>query len=841
MDYITIREWTIKRHNLAIALSALLASGAANADIIISEYIEGSSNNKAVEFFNAGSTEVDLSTYVLEIYSNGDTEAGNTVPLEGTLPANGIFVVAHPQASAEIQAAADKTGNLYYNGNDALVLKNGTAVVDSMGQVGVDEDWASEGVAMAEQTLRRKDSIISGDTDPSDAYQPHVEFDTFARDSFGDLGQHLGYGASEPEPEPEPAPEFGACGDSATLISAVQGAGFSSPMVDSEVVIEAIVTADHQGGSGSLGGFFLQEEDADQDGDASTSEGIFVYHQDTQVEVGDRVRLAGTVSEYYDSTQISNLTGITVCASGESVSAASLSLPVSGMADFEAIEGMLVTVSHPVVVTNTDTLGRYGEFWVAKERLYTPTQVAAPAENNDVNIALNAFLIDDARSGSNPESVPFPAGDLSALNPLRLGTEITNPTGVINYSFSEYRLVPTADLQYVATNPRTEQPELAAEGDLRIASFNVENFYNGDGQGGGFPTDRGADSVAEYDRQLAKLVAAIIGLNADIVGLNEIENDGFGEDSAIAQLTAEVNAQSEAEWDFVVFEGADYVGGDSITNALMYRTDRVAETGTAVFTTDAPFDFGNRPPIAQTFHDLVNEDEVTVIVNHFRSKGGCSDNAAAGDQESGDGQGCWNATRVAAAETLLSWIEGNPTGRDVTDVLIIGDLNAYGMEDPIQALIDGGMTDLKLAELGAENYTYVYEGLAGSLDHALASESLTAKVVAVANWHINADEPTVFDYNIEYKSEFNQNNFYNADPYRSSDHDPVVVAIATEAGDTGDNDGGDPDVDEGGSAPPAEEEVPNLDHATTSGSFPVWLGLSTLLLALTRRRLKVTR
>ncbi|MGV2842119.1 ExeM/NucH family extracellular endonuclease, partial [Vibrio cyclitrophicus] len=657
----------MKRHNLALAVSALLASGAANADIIISEYIEGSSNNKAVEFYNAGSTEINLSTYALEIYSNGGTEAGNTVPLAGTLPANGIYVIAHPSANAEIQAIADKTGNLYYNGNDALVLKNGDTVVDSMGQVGVDEVWASGGVSMKDQTIRRKDTITAGDTDPSDAYAPGDEFNGFDIDDISNLGMHLGYGESQPEPEPEPAPEFGACGDSATLISAVQGSGLSSPMVDSEVVIEAVVTGVYLDGERPLNGFFLQEEDADQDGDATTSEGIFVYHQDTAVAAGDTVRLAGSVAEYYDSTQVSNITNISVCASGASVTPASFSVPVESMNEFEAIEGMLVSVSHPVIVTNTDSLGQYGDFWVAHERLYVPTQVAAPVENNNVNVRLNGFSIDDARSVTNAEDVPFPAGGLSAMNSLRLGTEITNPTGIINYSFSEYRLLPTAELQYVDTNPRTDAPELAAEGDLRIASFNVENFFNGDGQGEGFPTERGADSVAEYDRQLAKLVAAITSMNADIIGLNEIENDGFGDNSAIAQLVAEVNAQSDVEWAFVSFGDASYIGGDAITNALIYRTDRVAETGTAVFTTDVPFDFGSRPPIAQTFHDIANEDEVTVVVNHFRSKGGCSNSAAEGDQDNGDGQGCWNATRVEAAETLMAWVANNPTGRAVDD------------------------------------------------------------------------------------------------------------------------------------------------------------------------------
>ncbi|MFC0445637.1 ExeM/NucH family extracellular endonuclease [Pseudidiomarina halophila] len=825
----------MKRHNLALAVSALLVSGAASADIIISEHIEGSSNNKALEFFNAGSTEIDLSTYVLEIYSNGSLEAGNTVPLAGTLAPNGIYVIAHPSANTEIQAIADKTGNLYYNGNDALVLRSGDAVVDSMGQIGVDEIWASDGVSMQNQTIRRKDTITTGDTDPSDAYAPGDEFNSFEIDDISDLGKHLGYGSEQPEPEPEPAPEFGACGDNATLISAVQGNGLSSPLFEEKVVVEAVVTAVYLDGERPLNGFFIQEEDADHDADPATSEGVFVYHQDTAVTAGDKVRIAGTAAEFYDSTQLGNVTEITICSSGESVTPASFSLPVDSMDAFEAVEGMLVSLDHPVVVTNTESLGQWGEFWVAHERLFTPTQVAAPAENNDVNVRLNAFMIDDARSVTNAEDVPFPAGGLSAVNSLRLGTEITNPTGVINYGFSEYRLLPTSDLQYVDTNPRTAAPELDAEGDLRIASFNVENFFNGDGAGEGFPTERGADTVAEYERQLTKLVAAITAMNADIIGLNEIENDGFAETSAIAQLVAEVNAQSDAEWAFVAFGDTEFIGSDAITNALIYRTDRVAETGTAVFTTDAPFDFGNRPPIAQTFHDLVNEDEVTVVVNHFRSKGGCNNSAAEGDKDSGDGQGCWNATRVQAAEKVLEWIADDPTGRAVDDVILVGDFNAYGMEDPVQVLVDAGYTDLQMAELGAENHTYVYEGLSGSLDHAFASASLTEKVVATANWHINADEPSVFSYNTEYKSEANQVSYYNEDPYRSSDHDPVVVAMTTVAGDTGDNDGGDPDVDDGGSAPPTEE-IPNLDHATTSGSFPIWLGLSALLLGLIRRR-----
>ena len=144
-----------------------------------------------------------------------------------------------------------------------------------------------------------------------------------------------------------------------------------------------------------------------------------------------------------------------------------------------------------------------------------------------------------------------------------------------------------------------------------------------------------------------------------------------------------------------------------------------------------------------------------------------------GDPDTGDGQGNCNLTRTSAALAEANWLATDPTGSGDPDFLIMGDLNAYAMEDPITTLEGAGYTDLIEAFEGAGAYSYVYQGQAGYLDHALANPSLAPKVADATIWHINADEPRVLDYNEEY----NPPSLYSPDAYRSSDHDPVLVHL----------------------------------------------------------------
>jgi predicted extracellular nuclease len=288
--------------------------------------------------------------------------------------------------------------------------------------------------------------------------------------------------------------------------------------------------------------------------------------------------------------------------------------------------------------------------------------------------------------------------------------------------------------------------------------------------GGGFPTARGADNPEELSRQTAKLASALTALDADIIGLMEIENDGYDSNSAIAELTATLGSQ----WQYVN-PGLTQLGGDAIAVGLLFRADRVETVGSAATIAAAPFNQLNRQPLAQTFRLIGSEDGLTIAVNHFKSKG-CG-NADDANADQGDGQGCWNSERTQAANALANWLANDATGTGEQDVLIIGDLNAYAKEDPIRALNEQGYQDLVAIHEGEQAYSYVFFGQAGYLDHALANEALAGKVKDTSIWTINADEPRALDYNTEFKTPEQQASFYAPDPYRASDHDPVLVAL----------------------------------------------------------------
>ncbi|MCG8376718.1 MAG: ExeM/NucH family extracellular endonuclease, partial [Chlorobiales bacterium] len=254
--------------------------------------------------------------------------------------------------------------------------------------------------------------------------------------------------------------------------------------------------------------------------------------------------------------------------------------------------------------------------------------------------------------------------------------------------------------------------------------------------------------------------------------LAEIENDGYGPDSALQNLVDGLNAAAQPGTTYALVDpGLPRLGGDEIAVALLFRVETVAPFGPAATTDAYPFDAKNRQPLAQTFSHLATDERLTVVVNHLKSKGSC-ESATDLNSDQGDGQGCWNALRVDAAVVLADWLATDPTGSGDPDVLIVGDLNAYAMEDPIAALKAAGYTDLIAGYAGADAYSYVYSGQAGYLDHALSNASLTPQVIGVTIWHINADEPRALDYN-----DHNQPALYQPNLFRSSDHDPVLVGL----------------------------------------------------------------
>ncbi len=742
------------------------------ADLFFSEYVEGSSFNKAVEIYNPTNETISLGSYKFNLYSNGSTTVTSSYTLTGEILAKDVIVLGSTQISNDsaLSPFIDYfVSAVNFNGDDYIELVNGDTIIDNVGIYGVRQNWGKD------VSLIRLASVTTGDTDRTDEFVKEDQWETYSKDTFENLGAHL----SDTVPtDPGEDPVIGLCGDESDKINIIQGNGDSSTFIGQTKIIEGTVTLSVP----ALKGYFVQEEMMDNDDDLMTSEAIFVYFSGIEQfpEVGTKVRIDGTIKEQYGRTQLTATTDFINCGIGEAIEPTIVSLPVSTLNYWESIEGMLTSIPDTLKVTDTYNLARYGQLSLSSRRLIKPTNIYAAGTEQAIALAdknmRNRILLDDMNNASNPDNVPFPAPGLSYQNTVRLGDSLTGLTGVIDYSYNAYRVLPNQTPIFTPANVRTSQPDIMGVGSLKVASFNVLNYFNGDGEGQGFPTSRGADTLEELNRQTSKIVSALIDINADIVGLMEIENDGFSSNSAIAELVSQLNAQIGAvEYDYVRMNQAS-IGGDAITVGLIYKPATVVLIGDAITTNQVPFDFGNRQPLVQTFKEIASDEQLTITVNHFKSKGSCG-SASGNNQDQHDGQGCWNELRTQAATALSAWLNTDPTGSNDSDFLIIGDLNAYGKEDPINAITADGYHNLVADYMGTTGYSYSYGGEIGYLDHALASSELTLQIEDTTAWHINADEPRIFDYNMEYKSPEQLAKYFGESAYRSSDHDPIVILL----------------------------------------------------------------
>lgn len=575
-----------------------------------------------------------------------------------------------------------------------------------------------------------------------------------------------------------------------TAIFDVQGSGEASPLDGQSVTVEGVVSGDFQENDAdtgrNLGGFYIQ---GPTDSDPTTSDGIFVFDGNnpaTDVNVGDRVRVDGAVVEHFGETQIS-ANSVDVTGSG-TVQAEPINLPANNVttnsdgdpiADLERYEGMLIRFPQSLTVSRLRNLERFGEVLLSEGgRRFSYTNLNAPhsaayAAHLD-SVAAARFLLDDGRRNENPGGTPLQ---------VRNGDEVSGLTGVLRYSRGSggagdegWRLMPTEAPVFNASNPRPPAP--AVGGEIRVASFNLLNWFSTVDAGAdacgpmGNLGCRGADSVGEQSRQLEKIVTTISMLNADIIGLVEIENNSR---ASLQSIVDALNVRNGPDtWRFV---DTGIIGDDAIKVGLIYRPAAMHTIGAYVIldaSVDARFnDSRNRPVLAQTFRRTLGTAQLTVAVTHLKSKGSSCD--AVGDPDRGDGQGNCGATRTAAATAMFDWLATDPTSSGDSDILVIGDFNAHTMEDAIAVFTGGGYTNVAATRHGPDSYSFEFDGQFGSLDHALASPSLAPQVVDVAEWHINADEAPWHDYNLEFGRD--PAVFDPASPYRTSDHDPIIIGI----------------------------------------------------------------
>jgi uncharacterized protein len=830
------------RHSLVALAVGLALSGQVQAQLLISEYLEGSSNNKAVELSNLGATPVDLSQYRLALYANGKplTDAPtNSLALQGTLAPGASLVLANPSANAEILAKANQTsGNLVFNGDDALVLYRGSEIVDSFGQVGVDPGtaWVSGSASTLDMTLRRKATVNQGRTDAAGPFNPALEYVAAAKDDASGLG------CSGDGPCDGTLPPAFVCPiDQLIPVPAIQGPGSSSPLVpagkfESEQAhaTRGIVT---QVVNGFYKGFFIQ--DLQGDGDPASSDGLFVYSTQTNSAIvpGAEVCVSGKVKEYFNQTQL-NADQLVVTQPMVALLPAVDLVPVAGetlnqlLERHEGMQVRLVPESSLVVTRNFsfDYDGKRNNLVLSYGApLIKSTQKFAAQSEEASQWALrnqqNQLVVEtDAKTpdGVLPWYPAFNAED----GYLRIGDKLNGLEGALGYSYNLFRLVASnridsSDIDHSGWD-RVETPELAEAGDLRVASFNVLNFFTTVVGGDANPTgsNRGALTVAEFEKQRTKIVSAITRLNADVVGLMEIENNGYSDNSAIANLVEALNAAQPDEADhyrWIASPDGQPIGTDAITVGLIYRPASVTPKGAASLIVlpvqqaealDASgkpvaINQGMRESLLQQFSSPKGDAPLTLVVNHLKSKGSAcfEDYPDYATADPLDGQGHCNALRVSAAKVLGESL------KDMSgDLLLIGDLNAYGMEDPIRVLTNYdpaaqprqimsasfttlagqpfeesgsalgkgyGFVNLNTRFHGTDTYSYSYEGELGNLDHALANPSLAAKVIGIEDWHINSAESNFFEYGSKYTGQLAKSD----GPFSASDHDPVLVAI----------------------------------------------------------------
>jgi len=544
-------------------------------------------------------------------------------------------------------------------------------------------------------------------------------------------------------------------------IGQVQGTSARSPLLGQQVQVAGTVSADFRDG---LGGFYIQDAG---DGDPASSDGLFVQAAEgfafpASLATSMQCRFGGRVIELegrgQDSVTALQVDRVDRCRPGKPVAPQVITaLPD----DWEALEGMAVRIDAPLTVTGSDALQRFGELAVSFDgRQWQPSERERPG--SDAHAALTRHnarqrvLLDDGSQKRDPDSIAW----LDGRDTPRTGSVVGSAEGIVDQRNGGWRVQLTAPPR-IDDAARPAAPQVP--GNVRVAAFNLENLFNGDGQGGGFPTERGARTEQALDAQLAKLVATIHGLDPDVAALMELENDGYGEQSSLARLVRELNADG-GHWRFV--DGGNGPGADTIRVGIIYRDDRLVARGKPAVLEGGPFGDRSRVPLAQAFKRKDGGKEFVVVANHLKSKG-CSE-AEGADADQKDGQGCWNALRLDSAQRLHAWLKSAPLGRGRERMVILGDFNAYAMEDPVRWLRDeGGWTDAFAAARIDHPYSYVYQGLSGRLDHALLSPALLPHLRGAAEWHVNADEPDDAGYagrNVP-------------GPWRSSDHDPLLLGF----------------------------------------------------------------
>ncbi|MGY3852905.1 ExeM/NucH family extracellular endonuclease [Aeromonas aquatilis] len=682
-------------------------------------------------------------------------------------------------------------------------------------------------------------------------------------------GAHAAFVCPSDPAQLTPIPTLQGTGSASALATTSTSTGAISP--DSFRVKGVVTTV----GQSLTKGFYLT--DPVGDGDPATSDGIFVYLSDkdfatkyADIKPGAELCLEAQVEEFLGGTQLKlkwdgTAPRLKVLGQGKNV-------PVSVLKvnDDESLkqalnrhEGMRVRLdsSSDLHLTRNFSFdykaSRTNLELSHKAPLIKPTQlhvasspeaVALAAKNGNNRLAVESDF--KVQNGALPW---FPALDADQ-GYLRIGDQIDGLEGTVIYNKDAFRLMVPNDVTIgVANLLRTAQddrqltaPTRTPGSNLRIASFNVLNYFTSAPEIGGDlnntcqgtykdSCNRGAKTLLAFEKQRTKIANAITEMDADLLGLMEMENNGFGDNSALHNLVTRLNEQQKdtskhyayVRLPVTALTDGKFFGGDAIMVAMIYRSALITPSGDAsviklpeqrYITGGVAKTAGQRDSLVQTFTIAKSKEPLTVVVNHLKSKGsGCYENGD-GKTEPADLQGKCTEFRVSAAKVL-----GEAVSKLPGQVLLVGDFNSYAKEDPIRVLTDYnpatserkivsashtfigeqpyeqmgreatknyGFVDLNVKFNKEKAISYSYDGELGTLDYALANSALASKVAGVSDWHINAFESNQF----EYAAKFTDALLKSDNPFSASDHDPIIVDLKLESNATK------PDTSSGGGA-----------------------------------------
>lgn len=848
---------------LAATLSAATLQPAYAApdgsNVVLNEVYGGGGNSGAtlthdfIELFNPTDNDIDLTGWSVEYFS-GSGNSGGTAQLSGTIPAGGYFLIQAAQGNGGDTAlpTPDATSTLAMSGTRGSVqlYDASSNPVDLVGFGNAELHETNPAPAPSNTTsVTRTDGV---DTDDNSA-----DFSTGTPSPVNSQGDSQGESGDD-DNDNNDAPSEPIEG--ITEIVDIQGTGDTSPLEGRTVRTTGVVTGVWE--EGGKNGFTIQQPGVTAAA-GEASPGLFVYlgNRDNYPDIDDTVEVTGEVSEYFGSTQVT-ASAVDQAEQDAEVEPVDIVKLPQGDEARESFEHVLV-LPGTHTVTNNYALNQYGEVGLADgtEALRQPSDVHSPSTDPNSDLQklqaendARLVTLDDGRTRDylkTDQETPLPylaQDDAQTIKPLRTTdqVEFQHPV-IVDYSHEQWRFQPTEpvtgntageDLPIAWENSRAAEEGAMdnVDGDYSIAAFNVLNYFTSLGEefGGSAYTDkdgnpvtvnrgttRGAYTAAALRDQETKIVAAINGLDADVVGLSEIE-DGFAvtgdfekRDQALAHLTEALNAAG-GNWDYVRSPGEDVVpdSPDVIRTAFIYQKDRVEPVGESRIFEDRRFTGTAREPLAQEFKAADSDDTFVAVANHFKSKG----SVAKGDADTGDGQGNNANVRNAQAQAVLDHLGKQDDWKD-KPTFVLGDLNSYTHEDAINVFRTNGYT--VPAETFEADPSYQFSGLLGSLDHVLANDIASNLLDDAEVWNINADEAISFEYS---RRNYNTVDFHDDSPFRSSDHDPVKVGFSF---DQNPEDPEEPEEPGDNGNEPGDDDKPGAPGNGSSGSSGSNLGSST--------------